>query len=155
MPNFQKTRRDACLFAFGCTSTRRNVADAQSAAGHIRCAIMPMVKVPGVAWTSVWFLSISCVMSPCQLPQTRRCHGSSAMGETWLALYDRLCLFCSMNAQRRTEQREDRGTEQHDQVANPNSLRIPRHRHNDRADYAILFADRHSVARKRQKDSVK
>ena len=60
-----------------------------------------------------------------------------------------------MNAQRRTEQREDhQGNEQQDQVANPNSLRIPRHRHNDRADYAILFADRHSVARKRQKDPV-
>ena len=36
MPNFQKTRRDACLFVFGCTSTkRRNVADAQSAVGHV------------------------------------------------------------------------------------------------------------------------
>ncbi len=36
MPNFQKTSQDACLFVFGCTSTRGNVTDAQSAAWMLK-----------------------------------------------------------------------------------------------------------------------
>ena len=47
----------------------------------------------------------------------------------------------------RPEQRPHRSDEQQDQAADPDRLRLPQHRRDDRPDNAVLFFNRNSLAR--------